>query len=244
MNKRQRKKRGESNLVPGVNSFVRFFTFYLDLVPLWLTCWLSNCCGVWTRTQIGIFQPQIKSSICIKQRIRDPMACPQLSSPEQQQVTARLIIHLMHHHPLRCTTCNPSGSYEPPPSKLDIHSWNSSTTINHNLFFPTILFLCSTAESCLPSKPRLLLPLWLMGMMPWVRSICLGRKRRAQRPMAHHSCRCTVCFTEKPLMKCSRSAAYHQKAIGTAWCQPSSAWWDIHTQLQNKPLIEPMLVNQ
>lgn len=63
------------------------------------------------------------------------MACPQLSSPEQQQVTARLIIHLMHHHPLRCTTCNPSGSYEPPPSKLDIHSWNSSTTISHNLFF-------------------------------------------------------------------------------------------------------------
>lgn len=107
-------------------------------------------------------------------------------------------------------------------------------TIGHNQFLNCTLFLCSTAESCLPSKPRLLLPLWLMGMMPWVRSICLGRKRKAPRPTARHSCHCTACSTEKPPTNCSRSAAYHQRATGTAWCQPSSAWWDIHTQLQKQ----------
>lgn len=103
--------------------------------------------------------------------------------------------------------------------------------LRHNFFFLTrFSFSCSTAESCLPSKPRLLSPPWSMGMTPWVRSTCLGRKRRVPRPMAHHSCPCTVSSMEKPTpMKCSRSAVYRQRATGTVWCQPSSAWWDMST---------------
>lgn len=103
--------------------------------------------------------------------------------------------------------------------------------VRYHFFSLTLIsFFCSTAELCLPSKPRLLSPLWSMGMMPWVRSTCLGRKRRVPRPMAHHSCPCTACSMEKPiLMKCSRSAACLQRAIGTVWFQPNSAWWDNST---------------